>query len=226
MTTPTLNDIQAFYTAAHTGLRALDTREGRGRRFGADADLRWRDFQGHLNSAHRLDLLVRDAAASWGAAFSPAAVFRLPGLAEDEAFGPDWEGLAAYQAEELFRTTGAHDIGAAAAALGIDGAPVQLPELTASTKLIVAGGAAVLAAGRAFARRPELSWSDQVIVMADRPANRQLAGLVAPMVGATAATRLLDSGAERPAYGEQVVTQDAEAAVLQKLLGGEWGEDR
>ncbi len=74
---------ESFYAAALAGLRALDGRERRPRRFGPDADARWQNFCGHLSLAERVDLLIRDAAVTWQAAFSPAIVFRLPYLASD-----------------------------------------------------------------------------------------------------------------------------------------------
>ena len=83
----------AFYAAAVAGLRALDARERTARRFGPDADTRWSSFKGALTDADRIDLLLRDAAVTWGAAFSASEVFDLFGLAPDEPFGPDWKPL-------------------------------------------------------------------------------------------------------------------------------------
>ncbi len=182
---------ESFYAAALAGLRALEARERSPRRFGPDADARWQSFRGHLELAARIDLLARDAAVRWQAGFSPALVFQLPYLADDEPFGPDWRGLTPTQAEQLWKSTDSQvDLSTCAAMLGVPDIPVPCPMPEPSTRLIVAGGSAVLAVGKRFAARPELSWSDQVLVVADRPANRQLAGLVAPVIGARAATRL------------------------------------
>ena len=52
--------LRPFYRAAALGLRALDGRGVR-RRFGEDADARWRQFRGELRDADRFDLLLRDA---------------------------------------------------------------------------------------------------------------------------------------------------------------------
>lgn len=78
---------EAYYKAAILGLRALEAREGRGRRFGPDADARWERFRGKLHGGDRLQILLRDASAPWGVAFAASHVFRLEGVAVDEPFG-------------------------------------------------------------------------------------------------------------------------------------------
>jgi hypothetical protein len=90
-----------FYAAALLGLRALDERESTPRRFGPDAEARWTQFSGSLGPGDRIDILLRDAAGTWGAAFAPAECFGLFGLADDEPFGPDWEGLDDASAKRL-----------------------------------------------------------------------------------------------------------------------------
>jgi hypothetical protein len=212
----------AFYAAAVAGLRALDARERTPRRFGADADTRWAAFKGNLNDADRVDLLLRDAAVTWGPAFSPAEVFALFGLAPDEPFGPDWQPLSTAAARRAFAEPPAPTSPAALAALlGLSPSPVPVPSLTPSTRLAVAGGAALVAVADAFARTPGLSWSDQVLVVATTPAHRQLAGLLAIAVGAAARTRLVrPSGDLRATLKEAgfaqldlaVVSPDAEPA--------------
>lgn len=138
---PTSRDREAFYSAALIGLRALDARERTPRRFGPDADTNWKAFQGALGSGDRIDLLLRDAAVTWGAAFSPAEAFGFFGLAEDEPFGPDWEGLADERAERLLAESGsASSLIEAARALGVQPSPVQVPPLTPATRIAVAGG--------------------------------------------------------------------------------------
>lgn len=181
-----------FYRAALIGLRHLDSRERSPRRFGPDADARWESFRGHLGLANRIDLLIRDATVTWKAAFSPAEIFSLPGLASDEPFGPDWQGLAEHDAREIWHNDTA-DAGMAdcARVLGLGEAPVELPAVTPSTRLVVAGGAACVAVAEVFASQTDLSWSDQVLVVAEEPAGRQLAGLVAPLLAAKSATRLV-----------------------------------
>ena len=191
-TTITLAQRDSFYRAAFLGLRALDELESTARRFGTDADARWEGFRGHLGATERLDLLIRDAAVRWGSGFSPATVFGLPGLASDEPFGPDWASLPEHDAHRLWsdlnRPAG---IDAVAEALGMTASHVDLPTISASTRLVVAGGAAIRAVAIRFQGSAELSWSDQVLVVAKKPAFRQLAGLMAPLLGAREPTRLV-----------------------------------
>ncbi len=224
--TVTLTNTQhtRFYSAALLGLRALDATERTARRFGPDPDARWQGFAGHLGLAARIDLLVRDAAVQWGAAFSPAVVFGLPGLAVDEPFGPDWAALPEHDARRLWAdapaTTSIADI---ARALGVEPGDVPLPAMVASTRLLVAGGPAICAVATHFRAHPELSWSDQVLVVAEEPPLRQLAGLMAPLVGAQAATRLVRPGDDTAAIlrdvgvtagGLSVTSPDASPAAL------------
>ncbi len=180
---------EAFYAAAIAGLQTLDARERR--RFGPDADARWSTFKGALTEADRVDLLLRDAAVTWGAAFSPAEVFDLFGLAPDEPFGPDWQPVSAAFARRSL-TAGASTTTAAdlAQLLGVRVVPVTVPPLSASTRLAVAGGAALVAVAEAFAKQPGLSWPAQVLAVATTPAHRQLAALLAIVVNAPARTRL------------------------------------
>lgn len=182
---------ESFYAAALVGLQALESRERSPRRFGADADARWEGFSGHLDQADRIDLLVRDVAVTWPAAFSPAVVFQLPYLADDEPFGPDWRGLTLDQARRLWSSVSPPvELSTVARVLGLRELVVPCPDLEPATRLVVAGASAVLNVGRQFEIRTELSWPDQVLVIAEKPENRQLAGLVAPIIGAKAPTKL------------------------------------
>lgn len=195
----------AFYAAAVAGLRALDSRERVPRRFGADADRRWASFKGKLDEADRIDLLLRDAAVTWGPAFSPAEAFGLFGLAPDEPFGPDWHPLSPSAARRaLAEPTSPASPGTLAALLGIAPGPAPVPSLGPSTRLAVAGGAALVAVAEAFAGTPGLSWSDQVLAVATTPAHRQLAGLLALAVGSAARTRLV-----RPAEDLRATLKEA-----------------
>jgi len=179
-----------FYRASLLGLRALDVRDSSARRFGPDAEATWNDFRGHLSLSDRLDLLVRDGAVKWGAAFSPAHVFGLFGLAADDPFGPDWRSLDAEAAKKLWLSPQVGDLESCAAALGISPSTVPLPNVTPSTRLVVAGGAAILAVAQHFATDRGLRWGSQVLVAAGSPAHRHLAGLVAPLLAAEGPTRL------------------------------------
>lgn len=222
----------AFYTAAVLGLRALDARETTPRRFGPDADARWTQFAGALGVCDRLDILLRDAACTWGAAFSPSECFAFFGLAGDEPFGPDWDGIDDPAAKRLL-TDDSHaaTLDQVASALGVNPTPVVVPLLTPSTKLVVAGGSAIVAVAKAFAENSALSWTDQVVVVAAMPAFRQLAGLGAVLLGARGRTALVrpigdgDGGLRAAGFGHldaAVVSPDAEpeAAELARKVGG------
>ncbi len=180
-----------YYRAALIGLQHLDASERTARRFGVNADARWEGFAGHLGYAERLDLLIRDAAVQWGTAFSASSIFDLPGLAEDEPFGPDWDGMPEIEAKRLWQSAPAGNLDSAAEALGITAADVALPDLVPSTRLVVAGCHAIRAAAVSFQARSDLSWSAQVVVVADAPVPRQFAGLIAPLLQATEPTRIL-----------------------------------
>lgn len=229
---PSSQQRAAFYAAAVLGLRALDGREGTARRFGADAEGRWAQFAGALTAGDRLELLLRDAAGTWGAAFSPAECFGFSGLADDEPFGPGWGGIDESAAKRLL--TGPADpatIGHVAAALGVEAASVPVPPITPATKLVVAGGAALVAVAQAFAGDARLSWTDQVVAVADKAAFRQLAGLAAVVLGARGRTVIVRANTDglsalRAAgfahLDATLVSPDAEpaAAELARRAGG------
>ena len=228
----TVEQRSAFYSAAVLGLRALDARETTARRFGPDAEARWAQFAGALSAADRLDILLRDAACTFGAAFSPAECFGLFGLAGDEPFGPDWDRIDSPSAKRLLSDMGdAVTLDQVASALAVEAIPLGVPPLTPSTKLIVAGGAAVVAVGKAFADNRALSWMDQVVVVAALPAFRQLAGLSAVLLGARGRTALVrptvdaDGVLRSAGFGHldlAVISPDAEpeAAEFARKVGG------
>jgi hypothetical protein len=193
-------DVESFYKTALIGLRWLEAHETTGRRFGPEADARWKGFAGHLTPTDRMDLLLRDAAVVWGAAFSPAVVFRLPGLASDEPFGPDWPVVAKETAKRLWREAQTVELGSWKSVWALvleawktdpSGDGVEIGALTPATRLLVAGPSALDACLAQFAQREELSWSDQVVVAAEAPTTRHLAGLAGLFVRKRAATRLV-----------------------------------
>ena len=228
----TTQDRSAFYGAAVLGLRALDARERTARRFGADAEARWTQFAGALGAGDRLDILLRDAAGTWGAAFSPSECFGFFGLAADEPFGPDWGGIDDHAAKRLLAEPDAPaSLEHIAYGLGVKASSVPVPPFTPSTKLVVAGGAAIVSVAKAFSENTALSWTDQVVVVADQPAWRQLAGLAAVVLGARGRTVIVRpiadaEGAMRAAgfahLDAAIVSPDAEpeAADLARNVGG------
>lgn len=216
MTGPlTFEQRSAFYSAAVLGLRALDARETTARRLGPDAEARWAQFAGALGAGDRLDILLRDAAGKWGAAFSPSECFGLFGLAHDEPFGPDWGGIDSPAAKRLLiDVSDAVTLDQVATALGVKPIPVVVPALTPSTKLVVAGGGAVVAVAKAFADNRALSWTDQVVVVATMPAFRQLAGLGAVLLGARGRTALVRPTGEADGVLRSVGFAHLDAAVV------------
>lgn len=231
MTSPlTPQDRAAFYGAAVLGLRALDAKETTPRRFGTDAETRWTQFAGALGASDRIDILLRDAAGTWGAAFSPAECFGFFGLADDEPFGPDWGGLDDASARRLLAEPEAPaTLERIANGIGVKATRGPVPPVTPSTKLVLAGGTAIVLVAKVFAENKALSWTDQVVAVADKAAWRQLAGLAAVLLGArgrTALVRPTEAGKLR-ALGfahldAAVVSPDAEpeAAELARKVGG------
>ena len=231
-TSVSAQDRLAFYRAAVRGLRALDARERTPRRFGADAEARWMQFAGALGAGDRLDILLRDASGTWGAAFSPSECFDSFGLAADEPFGPDWISIDDHAAKSLLaESESLAALEHIADGLGMNTALLPVPPLTPATKLVVAGGMAVLSIAKAFSDKVALSWTDQVVVLADKPAWRQLAGLAAVVLGARGRTVIVRPGADADValraagFGHldaAVVSPDAEpeAAEIARKVGG------
>jgi hypothetical protein len=198
------SEARAFTEATLLGLHALEAREGRPRRFGAEADARWARFSdGRLGLAARLNLLLRDAAVAWPAAFAPARVFALPGLADDEPFGP-WSlpALGGRQLEAAFAPSATPPTFAGAcAAWGASLRPVALPPLGPARRLLLDGPSAIAAALAAFAVDGELDWARQVTLIAATPLARHLAGLSSVFAGAASAAPLI---AQAPAGAEVI----------------------
>jgi hypothetical protein len=185
--------LENFYEAAFLGLKALDARSTRSRRFGPQADARWELFKGELEERDRVELLIRDAAMSHPAAFAPRSIFLLEGLAEDEPFGPEWPGPEASLALRLWRDSNAPApsslsglLSAAAHAWRLPPAPVspeQPVEIGPATRILASGAGAVLALAARFEGHAELDMADQVLLVTDSPAERQLFGLAVMGLG-------------------------------------------
>lgn len=209
---------ESYYKAAILGLRALEAKEGRGRRFGPNADARWSRFKGKLHDGDRLQILLRDASAPWGIAFAASHIFRLEGVALDEPFGPSWVVPNGAQAGRYLDVSDAPTIESCAALLGVSATPVELPEIRPNTHVTVAGGAAILAVTKAFASRDDIDWTRLVTIIADAPAHRQLAGLASVFVGAVKPCSVVASERAQPALGAiAVVSPDAEPACAAVL---------
>lgn len=223
----------AYYEAALRALRFVEQRSPTTRRFGPDADARWAALKGHLGTIDRLDLLLRDADAQWPASFGARTVFSLRAVAEDDAFGSSWEPLDDEAAESLWRNVLA------------DAAPTQLEKtfhacahawrLSLSTfdpgsigpadKLVLAGPSAVAYTAVAFSAKTDLSFCDQVLVVATPPAHRQLAALCSALLNTTRAIPLVDANSNPASFsGRRVLMSNdadpADAALVRRFTAG------
>ena len=208
---PHTNHIRSFYEAAVLGLRALDARPGRGRRFGPGPDARWKLFAGHLQDVDRVDLIVRDAAASHPLGFAPRAIFGLAGLADDEPFGPDWPGAEPASTHRLLRDDAAPPADLATTLERAGGAwgaaPAGLPLGALETagpasRVVLSGVGAILAAARFFEGRSGFDFADQVVLVTDRPAERQIFGLAGALLDTTGSLRALGSAGLAVAWSD------------------------
>jgi len=207
-TTISIESSLAFYQSALAGLRFLEsTLTGRSL-FGPDADARWNGFKGDLGTRERIDILLRDASVKWAAAFSPARVFQLAGLAADEPMGPDWPGIDEDRARKLWREAEQLEFASPSEAMsrvakawgtGEQSSMVAVGELASATRVLVAGPSAVVATMEAFLGRDDLSWADQVVVVGSAPAERHLGGFAAVAVGSRGPTHLVSPEQARSA---------------------------
>lgn len=195
----------AYYAGALLLLSFLEGRRETGRRFGSEADARWAGFAGHLTVRDRIDVLVRDADLEWPGAIGARRVFGLDGVADDDAFGPTWEGVPAHVAAELFLAHGGATLTSVQAWL--DAAftvarrprmPVDVGPIAPNDRFVVAGASAVAALLARFEGQRELDFGAQVLVVAEDPFARQLAA-AAPLVLASGTAARLDGAAGDPA---------------------------
>ena len=182
-------------------LQYVETRRPTGRRFGVDADARWTAFRGDLETVDRIELMIRDADAEWPGGFGARVVYALPGVPEDEPFGSQWEGLDPVAAEELWRrlksaaapATVTATLHAIATAWGVALAKHPLEPIASTDHLVVVGASAIAATIEAFAAGTALDWADQVTVIADGPAARQLAAAGTALLNAPRSARVFAS---------------------------------
>jgi hypothetical protein len=225
---------QAYYQAALLGLHFVEARQPTGRRFGAEADARWSRFAGELTTSDRVDLLLRDADAQWPRSFGARSVFDLAAVAEDEAFGAEWEPLPTRAcANELWRepvpasTTDsiASTLAAVASAWGLALQPFDIGAIAPADRILLAGPSAIAAAVAAFAAGRDLDWSDQVICVATPPAHRQLAALAGALLNSGKGTMLRSAttpGAKAPAFKllYSLDAHEADLGAARGLVGG------
>ena len=206
MTAHSSAQVESFYRAGVLGLRALEAREGRGRRLGPAADATWRAFRGEpgeLDDRDRLDILLRDAAATYPMAFAPRRIFALAGLADDEPFGHEWSGLPVGIARTLLRDTAENPaprpvhvvLGDVASAWGLVPSAAlsgdAIANLGPASRVAASGAGAVLMLAEHFASRRDLDLGDQVLFLTDRPGERQLFGIAVALLGSPTAPRVV-----------------------------------
>lgn len=161
-------------------MRALD----------ADADAAWRAYGSELPTAVRCDLVLRNLAMLYPAAFAPGPVLDLPGWHEDDPWGSGFERPAAAVVEGLFAARAVPASAAAAleqalAAWGLpaSGGEAALAEkLSPSTNLVVAGGRAASAVARAFLGGERLSPRAQIVLVGEGPGERQAIGVACALL--------------------------------------------
>ena len=226
-----LSEQLSYYRASLRVLQFCEARRGTGRRFGGDADESWKLFRGDLHTADRIDLLIRDADSQWPRAFGARTVFDFSGVAEDEAFGAEWDPPTSVVAEELWRAVSAESapesaakaLGAIAESWGIELAPIEIPPITPTSQFVAIGPRAIAALIVGFANASDVDWSAQVHCIATPPAHRHLAAAAAALLNLTKPTALLSASqaaealqAKSALTGTLVASEDASDVQLDK----------
>ena len=213
------DSVRAYYRAALAGLQAVESRRATGRRFGPDADARWKSFRGGLSTVDRMNVLIRDADTEWRGAFGARAAFGLDGVAEDDAFGGSWPGIEARVAEELWRESVPSEgirltLERMAEAWGFELKPVAVDPVAPADKLLVAGPSAIAALIEAFSMGDGLDWSDQVVVISTPPAHRQVGAIATALLNINRRAQLFThyEGASWSRPRRLVISNDADSA--------------
>jgi hypothetical protein len=212
-----------YVEAALRLLQYVELRRPTGRRFGADADARWSSFKGDLETVDRIELMIRDADAEWPASFGARLIYELPGIPDDEPFGSQWMSVDPVDAEELWRRvkaepspkTVAETLKTIAAVWGLTLKRCDCGKVTANDHLVVVGASAIASAIETFATGTALDWSEQVIVVASTPAERQLAASATALLNAQRPARVLTSSEAaraKPDRGARLVASDDAAS--------------
>ena len=215
-------DQEAFYRSALLGLRVLDAAGARRPFFGPEADAMWSAMQGALRPGDRLDLLIRNAAVANPGAFAARSVFGLPGLADDEPFGPDWvapvglgDRLLREAALPLPAATVSAVLQLAADAWKLEPGAVRAPQsLAPGTRILAAGAGAVLALAGTFQGRSGFDLGNQVVLITGRPGERQLFCLAVALLGSPGHPRVLSQTATVAIAREKPISLDKVQVVL------------
>jgi hypothetical protein len=223
---------ERYVEAALRLLQFVEQRRPTGRRFGADADARWSGFRGDLETVDRIELMIRDADAEWRGGFGARNIYSLGGIAEDEPFGSQWEGLDPVAAEELWRKVKAQPapetpratLDAIASAWGIELLAHQVGKVGPNDKLLVVGPSAIAETILSFAVGSALDWAEQVVVVATAPAARQLASAATAILNAPHTAKILRADDHHASIsGARVIAsadaEPADRAAAAKLAG-------
>lgn len=182
-----------FYRAALVTARRAD-QGSETRTLDADADAAWRAYGADLPVAVRCDLVLRNLAILYPAAFAPGPVFGLPGWHEDDPWGTRFERPAPAVIAGLFasRAVPASDADVLEQALVawglavVGSAPAVASQLAGrlspATNLIVAGARAAAEVARAFVSDERLSVRAQVVLVSDRPEARHALGIACALL--------------------------------------------
>jgi hypothetical protein len=223
----------AYVEGALRLLQFVEARRATGRRFGPDADARWTGFRGDLETADRIELMIRDADAEWRGGFGARTIYDLRGVPEDEPFGSQWESLDPVAAEELWRrvktlsppASPAAALEAIASAWSIRLAPHASAPISSTDRLVLVGPSAIASTIEAFASGSALDWAEQVVVVATTPAARQLAAAGTAILNAVRSARIVNAeGPDVKVRGATLVASadadPADLAVAQRLVAG------
>ncbi|MDC3958997.1 hypothetical protein [Polyangium jinanense] len=183
---PSQDQALCFYRAALTTARMLD-HDSDARVLDADADAAWQAYGDDLPAVVRCDLVLRNFAMLYPAAFAPGPVFGLSGWYDDDPWGTGFERPPHKIVEGLFagRNTPESPADALEQVLHSWGLAVDTraaeealrARISPSTHVLVSGGRAAAAVARVFLRGERLSMRSQGILVSADPAARQVLGV-------------------------------------------------
>jgi len=180
----TKDDALAFYKASLAAALFLGQTAPEHRLLDTEADAAWKAYGDDLPVMVRFDLVLKNLAMLYPAAFAPGPVFDLPGWYDDDPWGVGLSRPPKEELEALWRNRKAPadaDAAFTAVAAAWTLAPAKnatfATKLSPKTNLIVAGAAAMLHTGAAFQGRDNLDIRMQVLLVSDRPAPRHVLGI-------------------------------------------------
>lgn len=187
MPTATRDETLAFYKAALAAASYLD-RDGPDRLLDSEADAAWRAYDAAIPAAIRFDLILKNLAMLYPAAFAPGPVFDLPGWYDDDPWGVGFERPPRDELEALFRRREAPgDLDAAfdrvreAWSVPPPGSASFASRLTPTTQVLVCGASAASAVAQAFAARDNHEVRTQTLLVSETPASRHLLGVASAL---------------------------------------------